>query len=282
MKTIYDFERKKDFLVCVDSDGCAMDTMDCKHIRCFGPCMVEEWGLEESEEPILKMWNDINLYTMTRGINRFKGLAMALKIINERYCPIEGVEAFAAWTDVAPELSNNSVRDAALVESGSCFVKALSWSIKVNAAIDALPESIKKPFELAKEGLMAAHEFADVAIVSSANPEAVFEEWERCGLLDHVDVLCCQDVGSKEHCIRMLNFQGYEPGHVLMVGDAPGDLKAAESAGVYYYPILVRFERQSWQELMDFGFHAFREGQYDGYEAEKKQQFYTNLGAEGE
>ena len=66
------FKRKHDFLVCVDSDGCAMDTMDIKHIRCFGPCMVAEWGLSEWEEPILARWNDINLYSMTRGINRFK------------------------------------------------------------------------------------------------------------------------------------------------------------------------------------------------------------------
>lgn len=42
-----DYRKQKDFLVCVDSDGCAMDTMDVKHIRCFGPCMVAEWGLEE-------------------------------------------------------------------------------------------------------------------------------------------------------------------------------------------------------------------------------------------
>lgn len=280
MKTLFEFERKKEYLICVDSDGCAMDTMDCKHIHCFGPCMVEEWGLQEWEEPILKRWNEINLYTMTRGINRFKGLAMALKEINDLYCPIEGVKAFAAWTEIAPELSNNSVREAALVESGPCFVKALSWSIKVNKAIDGLPETLTQPFPLAKEGLAAAHEFADVAVVSSANPEAVLEEWKHHGLLEHVDVLCCQDVGSKEHCIKMLNFQGYAPGHVLMVGDAPGDLKAAESAGVYYYPILVCFEKQSWQELMDYGFEALRNGEYASYEAEKKAQFYANLGAE--
>ena len=48
-----DFQRRHDFLVCVDSDGCAMDTMDCKHIHCFGPCMVAEWGLREWEKPIL-------------------------------------------------------------------------------------------------------------------------------------------------------------------------------------------------------------------------------------
>ena len=75
------FQKKKDWLICIDSDGCAMDTMDIKHIRCFGPCMVNEWGLSEWKVPILDRWNAINLYTMTRGINRFKGLAKMLREI---------------------------------------------------------------------------------------------------------------------------------------------------------------------------------------------------------
>ena len=82
------FVKTKDYLICVDSDGCAVDTMDIKHIRCFGPCMVEEWGLSKWEAPILARWNEINLYTMTRGINRFKGLAMHLKEIDETYTKI--------------------------------------------------------------------------------------------------------------------------------------------------------------------------------------------------
>ncbi len=45
MKTLAEFARKNEYLVCVDSDGCAMDTMDIKHINCFGPCMIDEWGL---------------------------------------------------------------------------------------------------------------------------------------------------------------------------------------------------------------------------------------------
>ena len=84
--SIFDtFERKHDYLVCVDSDGCVMDTMNCKHFHCFGPCMVTEWGLEEWKDEILDRWNVINLFSMTRGINRFKGLAMALGEINEKY-----------------------------------------------------------------------------------------------------------------------------------------------------------------------------------------------------
>jgi len=78
MSVFDSFEKKHDYLVCVDSDGCAMDTMNCKHFHCFGPCMVTEWALEQWEEEILHRWNDINLFQMTRGINRFKGLVMAL------------------------------------------------------------------------------------------------------------------------------------------------------------------------------------------------------------
>lgn len=54
--SIFDtFERKHDYLVCVDSDGCVMDTMNCKHFHCFGPCMVTEWGLEEWKDEILNI-----------------------------------------------------------------------------------------------------------------------------------------------------------------------------------------------------------------------------------
>ena len=173
------FQKKKDYLICVDSDGCAMDTMNIKHIKCFGPCMVEEWGLQRWEKEILERWNEINLFTETRGINRFKGLAIALQEINEKYCPIDGIDELVEWVRKSTELSNKAVKIAAATAAGPCLEKAFSWSQKVNAAITALPLGQKKPFVYAKEGLMAAHGVADVAVVSSANIEAVIEEWQR-------------------------------------------------------------------------------------------------------
>ena len=85
------FEKKKDYLVCIDSDGCAMDTMDIKHIRCFGPGMVQEWELWKWEEEAKFIWNKVSLYSMTRGINRFKGLYETLKYVNEHITPVEGL-----------------------------------------------------------------------------------------------------------------------------------------------------------------------------------------------
>ena len=281
--SIFDtFERKHDFLVCVDSDGCVMDTMNCKHFHCFGPCMVDEWELDQWREAILERWNEINLFSMTRGINRFKGLAMALEEIDRRYTPIPGIQALKRWAQTAPALSNDGVAKAAAQaadpEEKHILEKALRWSQAVNTAIGKLPESMKVPYNGAKEGLAAAHAFADVAMVSSANRDAVEEEWGKFGLLPHTDIVLAQDVGSKSACIAAMLRFGYDPKKVLMVGDAPGDCDAAEQNGVYYYPILVNKEKQSWDEAVQTAFLKFRTGDYAEYGQQKKQAFLHNLG----
>jgi len=281
--SIFDtFERKHDYLVCVDSDGCVMDTMNCKHFHCFGPCMITEWGLEEWKEELLKRWNEVNLFSMTRGINRFKALAICLEEIDKKHKPITGIAALVHWAETAPALSNDGVAKAAAeatdADAKLVFEKALSWSKAVNAAIVELDESLKVPYEGAKEGLAAAHQFADVAMVSSANRDAVEEEWGKFGLLEHTDIVLAQDVGSKAACIKeMLKF-GYDLEKVVMVGDAPGDCDAAEKNAVYYYPILVNHEKESWDEAIAVAFGKLQSGEYADYGAVKKQEFLKNLG----
>ena len=281
--SVYDlFQKKRDYLVCVDSDGCAMDTMNCKHIHCFGPCMVDQWELTEWKEEILHRWNEINLFQMTRGINRFKGLAMALGEIHEKYTPIAGVEALQDWAENALTLSNDSVAEAMEnakdEDAKQIFGKALAWSLAVNESINRLPEDLKIPFPGAKAGLEAAHQFADVAVVSSANRDAVEEEWGKYSLLDAADIVLAQDCGSKSHCIDWMVGFGYQKDHVLMVGDAPGDCAAAEKNGVWYYPILVNWEEESWAEFVERALPLFLEGKYGTIQAEKKQVFKENLG----
>ena len=282
MSIFESFVKKHEYLVCVDSDGCVMDTMNCKHFHCFGPCMVTEWGLEEWKDEILARWNVINLFSMTRGINRFKGLAMALGEIDKQYKPIPGVAALQHWADTAPALSNDGVAKAAAEaqdeEAKAIFAKALSWSKAVNAAIVELDEALKVPYDGAKEGLAAAHEFADVAMVSSANRDAVEEEWGKFGLLQHTDIVLAQDIGSKAACIAAMLKFGYDPAKVLMVGDAPGDCDAAEKNGVHYYPILVNHEKASWDEAISVAFSKLQSGDYASYGQEKKSQFLHNLG----
>ena len=275
MSALDDFKRIKRFAVCVDSDGCAMDTMNIKHIRCFGPCMVAEWGLEQWLDPILERWNVINLYSMTRGINRFKGLAMALEEIDRQYTPIEGVKLLCAWAQEAPELSNDAV--ARKAAEHPIFEKALRWSQAVNRSIESLPPEEVKPFDHVKEALAAAHAQADVVVVSSANPEAVREEWKRFHLLEHVDLLCTQEMGSKAYCIGKLMEKGYEA--ILMCGDAPGDEQAARKNRVLYYPILVNREDESWLRFLEEALERFLKNEYAGaYQQALLDEFNANLG----
>ncbi len=281
--SIFDsFERKHEYLICVDSDGCVMDTMNCKHFHCFGPCLLDEWALEDWQEEILHRWNEINLFQMTRGINRFRALAQVLTEINDRYIPIVGVDGLRNWVDNAPALNNEELYSAILacqdLDTQLCLRKALAWSLAVNERVNRLPDELKRPFGGAKECLAAAHRLADVVMVSGANLEAVTEEWESFGLLRHTDMVLAQDVGTELRCIeKMLEF-GYEPDHVLMIGDAPGDLEAAKKCGIWFYPILVNWEEESWEELEDVFLDVFLSGNYGSVQKEKTQVFVENLG----
>lgn len=278
MKGLEEFRKKKEFLIGVDSDGCAMDTMDCKHKRCFGPCCIKEWELEKWKEPILQYWNEVNLYTMTRGINRFLGLSKVLLHIDEIYTRIPEIKEFGSWVEQSKELSNASLYKMYRQTNRRIYKKALSWSEKVNEEIAKLPEECKKPFDGAVEGIRNAHSTSDIAIVSSANKEAVTKEWETFGLMEWVDVCLTQDKGSKSYCIGLIKKQGYAKDHILIIGDAPGDKEAADRNEVLFYPIQVKKEAQSWKRFVEEALPKFLEGSYRGeYEKQVIREFYENL-----
>ena len=278
-KNLQNFEKTKTFLVCIDSDGCAIDSMNIKHINCFGPRMVDEWNLHDWSSQILERWNYVNLYSLTRGINRFKGLLTALKEIDEKYIKIEDLESLEHWVETTNELSNNS-RSNAIAKSPEsiCLKKALNWSNQVNTSIKQLPKEEVLPFEMVKEALMFAHNKADIAIVSSANLGAIMDEWERHELLPHVDLVLAQDAGTKAYCIQELLKKGYDKKNIVMCGDAPGDLDAAKVNGVFYFPIKVNLEKESWNEFIAQGFDRLLQGTYEGaYQNEKIDEFIKNL-----
>lgn len=272
------FNKQKDYIICIDSDGCAIDTMDIKHIKCFGPCMVTEWNLEEWREPILERWNEVNLYTLTRGINRFKGLAVALTEINDKYVKIEGLDEFVKWTEETKELSNEALEVKIQKTNNVCIKKALEWSKSVNESIDLLSDDEKQPFEGVKEAIIEAKKKADIAIVSSANEKAVLDEWSKHGLLEHVDIVLTQNIGSKAYCISKLIEKGYSKNNALMVGDALGDLKAAESNEVSFYPIMVKKEKESWSRFTKEALEKFIGNSYSGeYQEKVIDEFKENL-----
>lgn len=272
------FEKSRDFLICIDSDGCALDTMDVKHMRCFAPCLVHEWGLGEYRDDIVRLWRRINLLSMSRGINRFKGLAKILAEIHENYTRVDGLSELIYWVQTTDELSDESLQEAYERTGCQCMKKALEWSRLVNDSIVMISDSRKAPFEGVEEVLKLVEDKADVAVVTASNGKEIRKEWEHSGLLDYTDILLSQENGTKEVCVKNLLDCGYEKDHVLVIGDAPADKEAAESAGVLFYPVLAYQETESWEEFAEEGMKRFLEGSFAGeYQEKKVQKFLDNL-----
>lgn len=267
------YQKTHDYLLCIDSDGCAIDAMNSKHFTCFGPCVFDVWEIAD-QEAFLEIWNDVNLYSKTRGINRFKGLVLSFQRYQAEGYDFEPIDDLTAWIAETKELSNVSLLKQIEKTKSEFLKKVLTWSEKVNAKIKTLPEGL--PFKNVLETLETANQLADIVIVSSANKQAIRNEWEGSGLSTSVNVLMSQENGSKADCIRQLK-AFYEVNKIMMIGDALGDTDAAKSNDVWFYPILVNEEEASWLLFKDEIFECFLDGNYGDYQGEFINKLETKL-----
>ena len=257
-----DIKHKKNFLICIDSDGCAMNTMDVKHLNYFGPLAAKFFNINDCKT-FLDKWNQINLYSNTRGINRFKGLVLGLQDAIERGEKIEDISNLIRWTETTKELSNSSLELEIEKNKTNDLIKTLEWSQSVNNGIEELVGK-DSPFPNVKKHLEELHKVANIAVVSSANSQAIYSEWSRHELLNHVDIVFGQEAGTKAICIKKLKDYGYNNNNILMIGDAPGDLEAALLNNVFFFPILFGKEEESWNELTSNALNKFINNLYLG------------------
>lgn len=251
-------------IVCIDSDGCAMDTMNYKHIYCFGPIAVRVFNIKEKEE-FLKKWNKINLYSKTRGVNRFVGISLVFDSINK---PLNDLKS---WINSTNELSNKSLEKEISKKKSGELEKALIWSNEVNRKIESI-KYMAKPFSSVKDAIHKMKKYVDIAIVSAANNEAIKDEWEKFGLIDYVDYVMGQSQGTKKDCIKYLIDKGYEPKNIVMMGDSPGDILSAKENNVLMYPIIVNEENKSWDLFINHILEKFLKDEYKDTEYIEKYE----------
>lgn len=271
-----EWKKRYDRLVCIDSDGTALDTMNVKHFKCFGPCFIETFALQAHREELLGRWNEINLYEKTRGKNRFITLLQIMREYNGKYFSYD-LSAFAAWVESGTQLSGKRLCPVAEASKDKVQLLALRWSDAVDAAIGLLTPDDKPPFVGTKECFSEMREKADIAVVSSAGAQALREEWSYYGLDAFVDVMTSQEDGSKEDCIKAFLQKGYAPQNILMVGDSFPDIDAAKDCGIWFYPILAGKETESWKLLKERYLPAFLAGEYQKEQKERIEAFYRNL-----
>lgn len=271
------FSKQHDYLICIDSDGTAIDAMNVKHRKCHGPSFIEEWGLEDRRNEIQKIWDKINLFSSTRGVNRFIALVEILEKLDGKYLEVEGLDVLKNWVDNATELSNKCLKDELQRNNSIILKKAFDWSTAVNRNIAKLTANDKKPFEGVLEFLECAFAKVDLAVVSSSNMDAILEEWKNYDMLKFISVMTSQEIGTKGECISKMIRKGYDTNRVLMVGDANPDLEAAKENGVFYYPVLTEHEKESWDMLSKYYLDKFLSGNYGKYQEKVLNEFYTNF-----
>lgn len=276
LTSLHDFKPTKQFLVCVDSDGCAMDTMDMKHIHCFGPMIVKHFGLESHQDEFLSLWNRINLSEQTRGINRFKGLSLALRLFKKQGFSNLELDVFDTWVNHTHSLSATSLLLEHQRHPHPQYQRVLDWSRDVNECIETL-KAYDKPFDHVKETLKMMSHVADIVIVSSATTATVLDEWERHDLLPYVSLVACQEVGTKAFVLQELSKLKYKPWQRLMIGDALGDFDAAKSNDFQFFPILAGDESASWIKLKTYAFLEFTLNHYQFLQTELIEAFMHNF-----
>ena len=68
------------YLIGVDSDGTAFDSMNIKHLDAFIPAALEIWPMrEEIAARFTEIEKTVNLFSSLRGINRYPGLLEAFE-----------------------------------------------------------------------------------------------------------------------------------------------------------------------------------------------------------
>ena len=72
------------YLIGVDSDGTAFDSMNIKHLDAFIPAALEIWPMGEAcARRFTEIEKTVNLFSSLRGINRFPGLREAIDCLKE-------------------------------------------------------------------------------------------------------------------------------------------------------------------------------------------------------
>lgn len=257
-RDMLEYQKKHSHLICMDSDGTVMDTMTLKHKRCFGPCFLIVFGITHHKKEILEYWLDINLYKPSRGVNRFVGLDMILSFVQKYGYTYIGSDAYHEWVNCTREYSVSSIREYMKTSIQDTFLLALKWSALVNNQIAKLPPSTA--FSGVVDVIKEASRFCDLLGVSSANPQAVYEEWSRLNLMQYFQFVGCQDKGNKESLIQQAMEKKYE--YCIMVGDAIGDLEAALANHIYFFPILPKKEESSWRRFRTEALPRFIKNQF--------------------
>lgn len=278
---MFEIARQHDFLVAIDSDGCAFDTMELKHKECFIPHTINSYNLQAVSKYAREAAEFVNLYSKSRGINRFPALVETLQWLQKRPAVIDRniqitiPAALIQWIDTESKLGNPALAARVQETNDPALQQALDWSEKVNETVAQIVRGVP-PFPGVRECLEKLSSQADQIVCSATPNEALRAEWSEHGIDTFVQAICGQETGTKKQTLA--NAAKYDPNRVLMIGDAPGDYRAAAANQCLFFPINPAAEEASWKRLLEEGIEHFLNGSFAGdYQTVLLEEFDATL-----
>jgi len=132
------------------------------------------------------------------------------------------------------------------------------------------------PFPYVRQSIEKLCETADVMVVSATPQEALQREWDEHDLAQYTVAICGQEAGTKTEHLQAAS--QYPAGHTLMIGDAPGDYKAAIANNALFFPVNPGNEEASWKRFYEEGAGRFLDGTFAGkYQQQLLEQFDSYL-----
>ncbi len=269
-RALAELEPRNDFFVGIDSDGCAFDTMEVKHKECFIPEVIKHWGLQAVSKYAREAAEFVNLYSKWRGINRWPALVMVFDLLRERSeVQARGIEPpQAPWLHrfIADEQfakSNDGLKAYMRDHEDEELDTAWAWTTAVNEAVSEMVHGVP-PYPGVRESFEALSDQADMIVVSATPVEALTREWHEHDIARFVRVIAGQEMGGKALHLKLAAGGKYPVGHVLMIGDAPGDMRAARANDALFFPINPGHEEKSWETFQSEAMFRFLDGSYAG------------------
>lgn len=260
---------EKQFFIGIDSDGCVFDSMEIKHKECFCPEYIRHFRLQRVSKYARETWEFVNLYSKTRGTNRFKALVRSMHLLAERKevrqrgTEITDLTPLNEWMKQESKLGNPALEIYTKKTDNPVLQQVLAWSKDVNSSIEKMVSDVP-PFPLVKESLEKIYPAADLMVVSQTPVDALKREWEEHQIDKYVRMIAGQEYGTKTEHITYAAKNKYPGNQILMIGDAPGDLAAAKDNGVLFFPVNPGHEEQSWERFFNEGADRFFSGTFAG------------------
>ena len=266
---LIDLQPNKEYFIGIDSDGCVFESMEPKHKEFFCPNVLRFYGLLPISKIARETWEFVNLYSQQRGVNRFLALIACFDLLKEREdvkskgFKVPDLSELIKWTQNETKLGNPTLERYAAEVNNPDIDLVLNWSKTVNKEIGQWVKGLK-PFPWVKESLKKIEEKADSIVVSQTPVEALEREWQENEIDKYVRIIAGQEYGTKAEHLTLAAKGKYPDNKILMIGDAPGDFKAAQINGALFFPILPGQEENSWKQFYGEAADKFFEGSYLG------------------